>query len=424
MRIIPLELPRLRPDQWEIVRHPAKRKCLAMGRRWGKSVLAQCVAIPTAAAGGKVAWCVPNYKNGRPLWRLIKRVLGPLEKAGLCKINTSERQVEFSIGGLLALYSMDNPDSIRGEDFHLVIVDEAAMVSEEAWNDCIQPTLADHDGDCILISTPKGRNWFWREYNAGLAEMLRAREENRVAISASYHAPTSANPNPNIRKAALLVKDRVPESTYRQEWLAEFLEDGGTVFRNVTACSTGKVAAPYIGQFVGGADWGKSGDFTVIFIMDVLTGRVVDWIRFNDISWRKQRGNMRMMFDRWKPVFILAEENSFGGPNIEALQDEGIPVVPFNTNASTKPPLIEDLQLALEREEIESLDDEIITLELGAYEGGKSATGRMTYSAPDGQHDDTVMALALANWARIHFVEYVQLLMGEQMVPTNIRVRV
>jgi len=29
-----------------------------------------------------------------------------------------------------------------------------------------------------------------------------------------------------------LARDRVPEDTYKQEWLAEFI-DGGSVFRNI-----------------------------------------------------------------------------------------------------------------------------------------------------------------------------------------------
>lgn len=421
-KAVQLLLPRFRPDQWEIVKHPAKRKVLAMGRRWGKSVLAQCVAIPTAAAGGKVAWCVPNYKNGRPLWRLIKQVLKPLEKAGLCKINTSERMVEFSNGGMLALYSMDNPDSIRGEHFHLVIVDEAAMVSEEAWNDCIQPTLADLDGDCILISTPKGRNWFWKEYVAGELEMAKAAAEGRDAYQASFHAPTSANPNPNIRKAAELVKSKVPQRTYEQEWLAIFLEDGGEVFRNVRKCATGQIKAPYAGTFVGGIDWGKSNDWTVFYIMDVNTGAVVDWVRFNDISWKIQRRNIRELYDRWQPTFVLGEENSIGGPNIEALQDEGMMILPFNTNSATKNPMIESLQLSLEREEIETLDEPINRGELEAYEGKKSkATGRIIYGAPENGHDDTVIALGLADWARVHFAEYLQALEGTGEIAADVR---
>jgi hypothetical protein len=80
----------------------------------------------------------------------------------------------------------------------------------------------------------------------------------------------------------------------------------------------------------------------------------------------------------------------------------GIQVQGFVFTASSKPPLIESLALAFEREEVRWLDDPVATLELEAYERQVSGTtGRSAYSAPEGLHDDTVMARALANQARL-----------------------
>src|SRR5215207_7101537 len=163
-----LHLPRLRPDQTYIAGHPAKTKILAMGRRWGKTVLGGSAALGTARAGGHVAWVVPTYRNGRPLWRWAEKVVAPMRRARMASVNRTERTIEFhDTGGFLGVYSMDNPASILGEAFNLVIIDEAARIPEEAWTEAIQPTLADVDGDAILISTPKGRNWFWREWQRG-----------------------------------------------------------------------------------------------------------------------------------------------------------------------------------------------------------------------------------------------------------------
>lgn len=413
---ISLQLPQLRRDQWNIVKHKAKIKVLAMGRRWGKSVLGQCVAIPTAMSGARVAWCVPNYRNGRPLWRLIVRALGPLKKAKLCRIDNSERIVEFPrTGGFLALYSMDNPDSIRGENFHLIIIDEAAMISEDAWLNCIQPTLADNDGDCILISTPKGRNWFWKEWTQAKAHMEQCEKTGATPRFAAFTATSRDNPNPNIQRAFDLAKERVPERTYLQEWCAQFLEDGGTVFRFVARVAKALKRDPYAGAFVMGVDWGKNNDYTVLMVMDVNTGKIVDWDRFNTIGWSLQRGRLVTMFNRWQPDLILAEENSIGEPNIELLMQEGLPILGFNTNGKTKGPLIESYSLSIERQEIETPAEQLYTNELEAYEGEKNPkTGRMTYGAPEGGHDDTVIAGALADWARLHYHELLSLLEGER----------
>jgi hypothetical protein len=93
---------------------------------------------------------------------------------------------------------------------------------------------------------------------------------------------------------------------------------------------------------------------------------------------------------------IWAEANSIGGPNIEALQAEGLPVNAFTTSASSKPTLIESLALAIERGELALLRDPVLLGELQAYTVERLPSGRFRYTAPPGAHDDTVIAAALA----------------------------
>ena len=86
----------------------------------------------------------------------------------------------------------------------------------------------------------------------------------------------------------------------------------------------------------------------------------------------------------------------------------GIQVQGFVFTASSKPPLIESLALAFEREEVKWLADDVATLELEAYEAQVNArTNRASYGAPEGLHDDTVMARALANHAINSFAWYI-----------------
>jgi predicted phage terminase large subunit-like protein len=218
-----LVVPKLRPDQSAIVRHPAKTKVIAMGRRWGKTILAGTVALLAASQGAKVAWVVPTYRNGRPLWRWAEAATAQLRKARLVDVNRTERTMDFlPSGGFLGIYSADNDSAIRGDWFHLVIVDEAARIPETTWSEVVQPTLADADGDALLISTPAGKNWFWREWQRGRQQMDREQ--------AAFTAPSSANPNERIQRAAALAHVRVPENVYRQEWLAEFVDAATSVF--------------------------------------------------------------------------------------------------------------------------------------------------------------------------------------------------
>jgi hypothetical protein len=126
--------------------------------------------------------------------------------------------------------------------------------------------------------------------------------------------------------------------------------------------------------------------------------------RFKQIGWAVQRGRLMSLYQRFKPYVIVAEENSIGSVNIEALQAEGLPMRGFNTTRRSKAPLIEGLALAMEKEEVVLLNDETLKHELMAYEMTRTMYG-WTYSAPPGGHDDTVMATALSLWAIRQFQE-------------------
>lgn len=358
-----------------------------MGRRWGKSVLAGTVCLLAANAGARVAWITPTYKNGRPLWRWAESTVGNLRRYGV-EVNRSERTIEFPNGGGLGLYSADNADSIRSERFQLAVLDEAAKIPFEAYVDAIQPTLADLDGDVFLISTPRGKNWFFNEWQAAAGDGVHA---------AAWRAATNDNPNPNIRAAFEQARLRVPERSFRQEWLAEFVEDGGEVFRNVRACATAvKQAAPVPGhEYLIGVDLAKVNDFTVLAVFDVTLNALVYLDRFNQIDYTVQLARLQALSERFAPRTVVIEDN-VGQMFIEQAERAGLPVMPFHTSTASKPKLIDDLTLAFERQSIQIIPDDALIGELEAFTMERTAGGSLRYSAPAGMHDDTVIALALA----------------------------
>ena len=361
-----------------------------MGRRWGKSVLGGVLTMNVVRQHGHVAWIVPTYKNGRSLWRWARSIASPFRR--YFDISKAERTISTQRGGFFGIYSADNIDAIRGEWFHLVVIDEAARIDEVDWTDAIYPTLADANGDAIFISTPNGKNWFWREWLQG---------QQASDVIAAWQAPTMDNPNPRIRQAAELVRDRVSERTYRQEWLAEFVEDGG-VFRRVHECCTATAQKkPTEGHtYVIGADWGKSLDFTVFTVLDITAKQVVAIDRSNHIDYELQRGRLRALCDCWHPGVVIAESNAMGTPIIEALSRERVPVRPFVTTSASKATIIDALALAFERGDIAIFPHEALIGELLAYETERLSSGLLRYTAPVGMHDDTVMSLALA-WTMV-----------------------
>jgi hypothetical protein len=397
-----LHLPRLRPDQWAIATHPAKTKAISMGRRWGKTTMAGAIALACASDGGKCAWIVPTYKNSRPVWRWVEASVGSLIKERAVVTNRTERSVEFPhSGGFLGVYSSDNNVGLRGEAFHLAVLEEAARISEETWTDVVMPTLADYDGDALLISTPKGRNWFWQEWERGMGKM--------DAEQAAFTAPSTDNPMPGIQKAALLARERVSERTYRQEWLAEFVEDAG-VFRRVREALGAVEQETRIEghQYAIGCDWGKLSDFSVFAVIDTTAREICRIERMNHIDYTLQVGRLQALCERFKPDAVYAELNSIGVPIIEQLQRLELPVLPFQMTNASKSQAIDALALAFERDALKIVNHPVLLSELLAYQAERLPSGTFRYSAPEGLHDDCVIAVALAYQAVAHQVDWSQ----------------
>ena len=115
-----------------------------------------------------------------------------------------------------------------------------------------------------------------------------------------------------------------------------------------------------------------------------------------------QRTRLHALYRHWKPTVIMAEYNSMGGPLVEQLQRDGLPVQAFTTTNATKRLLIDGLSLGFENREITILNDPITIGELQAYEMETLASGMIRFGAPEGVHDDCVMALGLAWYAANH----------------------
>lgn len=391
MPTIELTLPRPYPLQREIIDSPAKRKVICAGRRGGKTTMAAYMAVHALLHGQRVLLSSTSQDQADVFWKYIVDWLTPLLAAGLYK-NEVRRIVRLG-QGQIQVKTGRHPDALRGDGVDLLVLDECAYLDPDAWRKVGVPLLADTDGTAVFISTPARRNWFFELYNTAVAD-----DSGRWQ---AWHFTTQANPHLPQSALDALVADMTADD-YRQEIEAQFLEGQGSVFRYVDERCTGERRVPYPGRFVMGLDWAQAHDYTVMVVMDERARAVVDMDRFNGIDWALQRGRVRAMCDRWRVGRVIAESNSIGGPNVEALQREGLPVEAFETTAVSKPPLIESLVLAFDRGEITALNDPIMRGELMAYERRVSATGRSQYSAPDGAHDDTVMALALAWHGIIH----------------------
>ena len=386
-----ITLPKLHEGQRAIWDHPARFQVVVAGRRFGKSRFGALGCNVTALQGRRAWWVFPSYPMAAVGWRMLRRIA--VQVPGV-KIRESDKAIEYMGGGMAQIRSADNPDSLRGESLDYLVLDECAYMAEAAWTEALRPTLADRRGRAVFVSTPNGRNWFWRVW-------MFAQHDDSGEWQ-GWHFPTSANPY--IAPAEIeAARKSLSERAFRQEFLAEFIEDGGGVFRRVRDAATAEPAdriqrdektnAPH--EYAIGVDWGKHNDFTVLAVMDLTTQSLVHMDRFNQIDYTVQAGRLRALAERFNPLTIIAESNSMGEPLIEQLQRDGLPVRGFQTTNASKTNAIEALALAFERAEVRIIDDPVLIDELQAYEMTRLPGGMIRYSAPDGMHDDCVMALAL-----------------------------
>jgi len=384
-------LPAPHAKQAAIMHHPAKRKVICAGRRFGKTHMAAAEGVERALEGRRVVFASTTQDQVDTFWELARAWLDPMVKARLIYKNESKRLMEIRHnGGRLKAKTAWNADTMRGDYGDFIVLDEYAQMAPDVWDYVVAPMMADTDGDTWFISTPVLRNHFFQLYQKATGD-----DTTRWA---AFHATTHDNPYLSPEAVADLTSDMGDEA-YRQEILAEFLEGAGAVFRNVEACLTAPPGDPdklYRHRIVGGLDWGKQRDYTALSIFDTTAMCELHLDRFNQIDYHYQYQRIAALCDEWHVDALFVELNSIGQPNFEALQRAGLPVYGFETTSASKPPLIESLALAFEREEARWLDIPYATGELLAYERKVTVTGRSQYSAPDGLHDDTVIARALA----------------------------
>lgn len=384
----------------QIVRSQAKRhNWLMAGRRWRKTTLFMAIAVEKACRGRRVIWGAPTYDQVRIGWDEAKKACGDT-----VIFRASEMTAQFPGGGKIVYRSLDDPDNARGHTADDAIVDEGADVQERAWYEVVRPMLMDTGGESWVGGTPKGRNWFWREWVAA----------QDSPDSMSWQAPTVGCEitrsglvrreheleNPDIPWSEIQQLFRtLPERSFRQEVLAEAVEETGGVFRNVGACiDEGRVLAEPAKEsfdYVMGVDLARIQDFSVITVLDDM-GRQVYHERMNEISWMRQMAAIERVFKAYHCSEIVVDGTGLGDPITEALSGSGMPVISVTLTNQTKEQMIDRLALALEEGRIRLMDLPVQRDELLAYQYELTAHGKVRMNAPQGMHDDCVIALALA----------------------------
>lgn len=382
------------PNQYQLQIHQALaeyRFVVAVAhRRFGKTECAVASLILGAMnetkEEGMYGYVAPYLKQAKSIaWRKLKKYVAKIygknwKRSGVIK-NESELWIQFPNGARIQLFGADNADAMRGLYFDGIVIDEIADMKGEVWNAIIRPALADRQGWCLMIGTPKGINELYRFYQRGL------KDPNWKSLMFSVtHTKLPWLPPEEVKA----LEDDMTEAMFRQEMLCDFQASSDDVLFKLDALhkSTNRQmrlsdltgAAKVIGLDVAGA--GKGSDLTVLtkkqglmvwpqqIYKGMKTPEICDMLATQMVEWGADAAII---------------DNGYGFAVVEQMQRRGFHNV-FGVNFGGKPtaPQYQDKKTEMAYRTKKALDDglkipncEMLFAELGAHTVALNNKGKL-----------------------------------------------
>lgn len=398
------------PQQLQTFQQEAQFEIYACGRKWGKTVNGARKLLIRLKPKGVYFWGAPSHQQSQLGYRECMDTWPREIIVKSVRTGPGGAMIELNNGATVTFQTLDNPENARGANPNGIVLDEAALINEMAWEAILKPNLLAKNGWMVALSSPRGNNWFRRLFDLGGA----GGKTRRQPGYRSWQFPSRGNPY--LSKAFLdEAKRTTSDRWWRQEHLAEFIEDAGGVFRNVDAAvfnhdGTERVPGghkwvdgegltliePQIGQtYGGGLDLAKYQDFTSLGIRDAWN-RLVYVERFNKIDYELQERRVMEVSHRYFQPKIVADMTGVGDRVVESLRRMGANIYGIVLTNQNKQQLADDLSIALDRGEVAIPNVYPLIRELKDYQYEYTKSRNVQLGAPEGQHDDMAMMMMLA----------------------------
>lgn len=216
---------KLHKAQKEIIENENRFKVIRAGRRFGKTVLSieEMVFTAVTTRNARVVYIAPTFQSARDiaLEQLRKRISGVMGKFNEMRLEITLPN-QFKGESNIFLRSWDNVETLRGQFFDLIILDEVAQYKNfwTNWYEVLRPTLTDKKGRAIFISTPSGFNHFYDLCNLELTD-------NDFK---SFHFTSYDNPYLPVEELDK-AKETLPHDRFIQEYMADFSKTSGLVYK-------------------------------------------------------------------------------------------------------------------------------------------------------------------------------------------------
>ena len=378
----PYQRPTLYPKQEEAIFTDSRYAVIEGSTKCGKTVACIAWILEQALSGGRghaFWWISPVYPQAKIAFRRLKQGLDSYQE--FFTSNESEMTVKLLTGAVIAFKSAEKPDNLYGEDVYGAVLDEASRMREESWY-AVRSTLTATRGKVRIIGNVKGRrNWAYklaRNAETGEADWHYAKLTAYDAVDAGVIELEE------VQQA----QSQLPEAVFKELYLAEPADSSGNPFgqQAIDSC-VGLLSSEE--PVIYGIDLAKSVDWTVLIGLDSMN-RVCRVKRFQ-LPWE---ATIDIIIEEVGDCQAIIDSTGVGDPVVERLQRRLPRIEGYHFSSPSKQKLMEGLSVAIQSRLITYPEGPVLT-ELDAFGYEYTRTG-VKYSAPQGVHDDCVMALALA----------------------------
>lgn len=401
------------PTQMQALVHPARYKSLVCTRKWGKSTWGKLKVygrVGHPKRNGLFQWIAPTYRQAKPIYRDLFYTFQRMGQ--LVGHDAQQLTLDLATGWRIDFRSAEAAENLRGDTPDEIVIDEIAQIEDEKWEEVIRPSIMTTQAPVSFLGTPKGRQGVaYKMYMRGQCDPMTGRPVDPLYKSWKFTCyDATFIPRSEIEQAKATMSARA----FAQELMAEFLDTDGVVFERVRS----RRAVPIEDEPVGiGADWAKSYDFTWFVAVGCLSGAIQKVMRLpHRMSYIEQ---VRALVEFCKEFtgrgYFVCHDKTGVGDAVDdiLLQQFGdffvseINLESFKFTEASKRELVEEGIVAFESGnlgfvrsgEVEPIYETLIR-EHENFSLEVSPRGKISYGAPDGMHDDAVIATLLANRAR------------------------
>lgn len=351
-------------------------------------------------------WVTASLKTKDKAWRDLNDFI---PKELVTKTNLVDLYIRLKNGSTIWIKSAEAPDSFISETLNGVVGDEFGQWKSDIWFRGLMPMFNTTKMRALFIGTPRGKNWAWELWRYGRdakgdalmapkirAETLTLPDGTKREVQMSYESFHWTSYDSPYAKLAVLEEARrsVSRDLFAQEWLAEAIDNAAGVFRNVRTAIKNAFVEPDRMNWLG-IDLARKHDFSAFVVMNAK--REIVHVERSQADWAVQKSRIAALAFRYNANIVI-DATGLGDPVAQDLRDSGFRVEDVVLSNASKSNIVDALRLAFEQGAITIPDNTDLISELEAYQYEVLAGGKLRYSAPEGQHDDLVIATALAHW--------------------------